>query len=347
MCGPRLELPVRVACPLLTKDAKAVRRGDSQAKTTQGLATQENGEAMLDVIVWGSRGSVPVSGPRFIRHGGATTCIEISVPDAEGSTPQRIVVDCGTGLCELGKRWGDRPKEGLFLLSHLHWDHIQGFPFFAPWFDPAGRYSIMAVPRGGDTAPVVLRRQMTAPTFPVGLEIIPARIEFQDLVSCGSACLGDLRLTWRELVHPFGNTAYRLDYGGASVVVSGDNEIRAGGRDSLLSLAAGAGLLIMDSQYLPEEYPNRVGFGHATVVDAVEVALEANVTRLLLTHHDPTHDDVELARKLAIGRAAAAGTSLIVDSAYDQLATSVAPSRAAGHERGGSRHAPSLAPVSL
>jgi phosphoribosyl 1,2-cyclic phosphodiesterase len=200
----------------------------------------------------------------------------------------------------------------------MHWDHIQGFPFFGPFFHPAGRFEFWATPRSGANMHDVIARQMTQPTFPVGLDIIPSQLTFKDIPLQGEAQLGELTIRWCELCHSPGNTAYRFDYRGRSIVFSGDVEVQRGSRKELVQLAQGADVLIMDAQYFPEEYKSRVGFGHSTPLDAVSVAKEAGVLHLLLTHHDPTHTDQKLDQKLSIAQKAANG-EIAVENARDQL----------------------------
>ncbi|MBA2664605.1 MAG: MBL fold metallo-hydrolase [Bradymonadaceae bacterium] len=272
---------------------------------------------MLKVTLWGTRGSVPVSGAQFLRHGGATTCVEIEIFDGLAQTPKRVIIDCGTGLAELGKHHGFGCREALFLQTHMHWDHIQGFPFFTPLFNPAARFDFRAVSRDGLSFREVLNAQMKKPTFPVGLDIVPARLSFEELAPEGVSSSGELTVRWTELCHPSGSTGFRLDYRGASVVFTGDVEVRHGCWDALVELARGADVLIMDAQYFPEEYASREGFGHSTVLDAVEVAREAGVGRLVLTHHDPSHDDARLDQKLAMARWAA-GPRLAVDNGFER-----------------------------
>lgn len=272
----------------------------------------------MKMTFWGTRGSIPVSGPQFMRHGGATTCVEL---EAAG---ERVIVDCGTGLAELGKAKGGALDRARIYLTHMHWDHVQGFPFFAPLFNPGARFDLYAVPREGRSLRQVLDEQMSQPTFPVGLDIIPSTLNFRDMARQGVHCVGGLTVSWTEVWHPAGSSAYRFECGGASIVFTGDVEVRQGCADTLAAFAQGADVLIMDAQYLPEEYPSRVGFGHSTPLDAVEIARRAGVSRLILTHHDPTHDDLTLARKLQIARDAA-GDALVVDNAYDRMELEVAP----------------------
>ena len=281
---------------------------------------------MLQVIVWGSRGSIPVSGSSFHRHGGATTCIEIIPQNPSEETPSRIIIDCGTGLTELGKNWEDRTAEALILQTHMHWDHIQGFPFFAPLFNPAGEFQLWAVPRDELSFHEVLSQQMKRPTFPIGLDILPANLTFKDLPQKGDIQLGDLEIKWTEVSHPSGTTAYRINYKGTSVVFSGDLEIQQGSRETFTHFANKTDLLIMDAQYFPEEYQSKKGFGHSTLEDAVEVAKNASVKHLLMTHHDPTDDDKKLDKKRAFAKKIAP-ENMHINNAYDGLQVDVRASK--------------------
>ena len=276
---------------------------------------------MMEIKIWGSRGSIPVSGSNFYKYGGATTCIEVSLPHASGETPKRILIDSGTGLTELGKEWGDREPSAIILQTHMHWDHIQGFPFFRPLFDPSGSFRLWSVSREGFSFQQQLNEQMKRPAFPIGLDILPAQLDFENLPACGSRTLGELTLTWIDIEHPSGNTAYRLDYRGESFVFSGDVELQTSPSSfkSLCELSHNADLLLMDSQYLPADYPSRKGFGHSTPNDAVDLALAAHAQRLLLTHHDPHHTDEQLDAKQAMAQQYAKHTTLRVENAYDRM----------------------------
>lgn len=269
----------------------------------------------MELTIWGSRGSVPVTGPNFVRHGGATTCLSIRT-GGEGDTPPLVAIDFGSGAVEFGRRF---PRVGslLALQTHLHWDHIQGFPFFAPIFVPDNHLQMVSAERDGRTLEDVLRAQMKVPTFPVTLDVAPARRTFTSVLPNARLAFGELEIRSAEMAHPSGSTAWRLDHKGKAVVFSGDCEVELGGREELVNLARGADVLVMDSQYFPDEYVSRRGWGHSTAVQAVEVAQEANVKRLILTHHDPSHDDVRLDAKLALARTHASG--LVVDNAFDRM----------------------------
>lgn len=276
---------------------------------------------MMEITIWGSRGSIPVSGSQCYRYGGSTTCIEVRLLSQTSKTPTCILFDCGSGITALGKHWGNRGHDILLLQTHMHWDHIQGFPFFRPLFSAETSMNLWCVPREGHTFRDQLSQQMSPPAFPVGLDILPAQLHFHDLPIRGSRTLGELQITWCDVAHPSGNTAFRLDYQGYSVVFSGDVELKhsPSSRRSLQQLAQGATLLIMDAQYLPAEYPSRRGFGHSTPEDAVKLALRCGVSQLLLTHHDPSHSDAQLDAKQALARQYAAHDSLQIDNAYDTM----------------------------
>ena len=283
---------------------------------------------MIRTTIWGSRGSIPVSGASFARYGGATTCLEIERFSERGSsrnqktTPdaasERVIIDCGTGLASLGREWSARKKRALFLQTHFHWDHLQGFPFFGPLYDPAASFEFWAAPRDGHGAQALLGGQMKPPNFPVQLEHLPSSLMFRDLAHEGSRRHEGLDISWADMSHPSGSSAFRVEAEEGAVVFSGDVEVAEGSRAQLIALARGAQVLIMDAQYFPEEYPSKRGFGHSTPIEAVEVALAAGVKQLVLTHHDPTHDDARLDEKLALAQEAA-GDRLIVRCACDGL----------------------------
>ena len=272
-------------------------------------------ENTMRITLWGTRGSVPVSGAPFVRHGGSTTCLSI---DFDDTTAPRIVIDAGTGLAELGRAGGPWSNT-LVLQTHLHWDHVQGFPFFGALFDPSANFDFWAVERDGETLRQVLDRQMSRPTFPVGLDILPSNLEFESIPLNGRRHRGAVDISWTELWHPSGSTGYRIEHDGCTFVFTGDVEAQQGCHDQLVELARGADVLVMDAQYFPDEYAGKEGWGHSTPADAVDVALAAGVARLVLTHHDPSHDDARLAQKLKLARSLAKGTGLLVDNAFDGM----------------------------
>lgn len=239
----------------------------------------------MDVRFWGVRGSVAVSGAAYQRTGGNTTCVELA---HEG---WRLILDGGTGLAALGASLGVAPVRAAVAFTHVHWDHIQGVPFFSPIWHPdaelvlAGRADLRAS----------LTAQMRPPTFPVPLEATRARIGWTALDSLKPWAYGPFTVTPLALDdHPDGVLVYRVAAGGRTVVFATDVEHGNELDPRLLRFAAGADLLVHDAQYRAAEYPMRRGWGHSTWEQAVDVADHAGCGRLALFHHDPTRGDAEL-----------------------------------------------------
>ena len=243
------------------------------------------------VRFWGVRGSVASPGPDTAQVGGNTSSVEVTCGDT------RIVFDAGTGLRGLGRELverGERAKMTL-LLSHYHWDHIQGLPFFAPVYDKRSELTIVGGKSGVMTVGEALRHQMMAPVFPVPLEGVGARLSTREVDHDDSFYVDEVRVRVARGDHPGGVVAYRLDHGGASVVYATDIESRGRIDDGLRSLAEGADILIFDAQYAPEEYPSKVGWGHSTFVEGAELARAAGVGTYVLYHHDPSRTDAAVA----------------------------------------------------
>jgi phosphoribosyl 1,2-cyclic phosphodiesterase len=196
-----------------------------------------------------------------------------------------------------------------FFFSHLHWDHIQGFPFFGPAYGPGNELVLYGPGEGGAELAAALARQMQPPTFPVTLAAMGAKLELRGVAPGDVVRVGDALVTVSALHHPGGSLGYRIERGGESVVYATDTEPLPDGRidPRLVSLAEGASLLIHDSQYTADEYegrvgPSRRGWGHATVDVACRTAAQAAVRQLALFHHDPTHDDRDVERMVAHGQ---------------------------------------------
>ncbi len=248
----------------------------------------------MRVRFWGVRGSVPVSDPRFIRAGGNTTCVELQ------AAGQRLILDGGTGLAALGQALGPAPLEATLLFTHVHWDHIQGVPFFGPAFHPGSRLTLGGATTAAGTLEDALRRQMRPPQFPIALEALDAQLDFVPLEPGVPLQRGPFLILPEVGHHPDGVLAYRVEADGQSVVFATDVEHAGVVADDLLTLAAGADLLIHDAQYTEAEYagqvgPSRAGWGHSTWNEAVEAARRSGAERLALFHHDPTRDDDALA----------------------------------------------------
>ena len=240
----------------------------------------------MKVRFYGVRGSIAVSGEDTKVYGGNTSCVAVA---AGGET---LVFDAGTGIRPLGRDLGGDVDAHLFF-SHLHWDHIQGFPFFTPAYVPGNRLSVYGVEKPGlPSLRESLAAQMTAPNFPVTLDAMRAELRFFDLPYGERIRVGPVVVRHTAVDHPNGCVAYRVDHGGRSVVYAtdlehGESVLHA----SLVELARGADLLVFDAMYTPEEYVQRRGWGHSTFEAGAAIAEDASVKTLALFHHDPAHDD--------------------------------------------------------
>jgi phosphoribosyl 1,2-cyclic phosphodiesterase len=247
---------------------------------------------MFSVRFWGVRGSIPVPGPSTLKYGGNTPCIEIRAGN------EIIIIDAGSGLRGLGAQLlTETPVVARMFFTHFHWDHIQGFPFFAPAFLKGNRFDLFGACKLTSTLSETLAGQMSYPTFPVSLAEMGAQMNFHDLHEGETVACGDAVITNAQLFHPDGVFGYRIEFGGHAVVVATDTEHYAVADQKLLNLADGADVLIYDSMYTPEEYAGgpdsvaRTGWGHSTWVEGVKIAREARIRQLILFHHDPDHDD--------------------------------------------------------
>jgi phosphoribosyl 1,2-cyclic phosphodiesterase len=254
---------------------------------------------MFRIRFWGVRGSIPTPGPETVEVGGNTSCVEVRCDD------QIIVLDGGTGLRLLGQQFlAEGPVSAAMFFSHVHWDHIQGFPFFAPAFISGYRFDIYGGKNLSSTLAETLAGQMNFPNFPVTLDQMGATMvfhEFDDgqIVELGSGA------TVRGLMlnHPDGVYGYRIEHGGKAIAYCTDTEHRDEPDEHVLELARGAELLIYDAQYTVDEYNgevgggSKVGWGHSTYVEGAKLAEQAGVGKLLLFHHDPTQSDEAVREK--------------------------------------------------
>lgn len=241
------------------------------------------------VKFWGTRGTVACPGPNHLAFGGNTSCVEVAMGG------RRVIFDLGTGVRNLGK-WFMRKqqRDATVLMSHTHWDHIQGFPFFQPAFAEGNRFRIMAGHLStGLRIQNVLAGQMTHPFFPVPIDIMKAKIEFEDFRAGDAFTLeNDIKVRTAPLNHPDGATGYRIDYQGRSLCYITDTEHTPGKPDqNILALVEGADLMIYDSTYTDHEFPSRRGWGHSTWQEGMRLARAAKVKRLAIFHHDPDHED--------------------------------------------------------
>ncbi len=256
----------------------------------------------LFVRFWGVRGSIPTPGPRTRRYGGNTSCVEVRVGDT------LMVFDAGTGMRELGVHLlKARAKEltvHLFL-SHPHWDHIQGFPFFGPAYVNTTTMYVYG-PKGDDKNYQLLSGQMANAYFPVRFSDLGANIVARSFNGTAVKA-GDVKVKCFGQKHPGGSTGFRVESGDRSVVFATDSELDQmlvdpdivkrdpealrELPDDLVSAVRGADLLIADAQYTDAEYLTKVGWGHPRATTVVDLAVQAGVRQLALTHHDPMHSD--------------------------------------------------------
>jgi phosphoribosyl 1,2-cyclic phosphodiesterase len=259
--------------------------------------------ASLAFKFWGVRGSIPSAGGHTLGYGGNTPCLEIRAGDAQ------FIVDMGSGLRALGQSMGRGPHQGTVLLSHYHYDHVQGLPFFAPIFDPASRFAIFGPSFEGKKVRDLLAGQMVQPYFPVGLEVLRAQIEFGELRPDQDLAFGALLVKTASLYHPGGSLGFRFELGGKSICYCTDVEHDGGPGDArLVEFARGADWFLLDAMYTPEEYPAKRTFGHSTWEFATAAASRAGVKNLVLCHHDPARTDEAIDGIVASARARFAAT---------------------------------------
>jgi phosphoribosyl 1,2-cyclic phosphodiesterase len=255
---------------------------------------------------WGTRGSIAAPGPGTTHFGGNTSCVELATPSGG-----ILILDCGTGARSLGNRLLARasgPISATILLTHTHWDHIQGFPFFAPLFQPDNCFQVYGPEGAHRSLRDALAGQMEHQYFPVELDQLAARMSYQDLCE-GTYEIAGLQVRAQQLNHPSPTLGYRIEAPGTCICYLCDHEPycdelwRAGATpgkiESILEegdrrhaeYMQGADVVIHEAQYTPDEYPSRRHWGHSTYPYVVELAAMAGVRRLYLTHHDPSHDD--------------------------------------------------------
>lgn len=256
----------------------------------------------LQITYWGVRGSIACPTPRHMRYGGNTSCVQVEVAD------RHIILDAGTGIRELGANFLKRNiKEAIILLSHTHWDHINGFPFFTPAYVPGHSFLVRAghlldLPGGIRAA---LAGQMAQPMFPVPLETMQSNIEFEDFDGTkpgnswslepgpGAEGKGPVTIRTTPLNHPNGAVGYRIEHDGRAFCYITDTEHRpAEGLDKgILDLISDADLVTYDCTYTDAEWPSKVGWGHSTWQEGVRLCQAAGAKQLAIFHHDPEHDD--------------------------------------------------------
>lgn len=254
--------------------------------------TETNPETEFIVQFWGVRGSIPTPGSKTVRYGGNTSCVEMRLAG------KRLIFDGGTGLRVLGiNLLRQLPVEAHLLFTHTHWDHIQGFPFFVPAFIKGNRFHIYgALAPNGSTIQQRLSDQMVHPNFPVPIQVMQSDLKFNDLTPGDIVELDDIKIETTLLNHPNTALGYRVSWQGHTAVYCTDTEHFPDRLDeNVLHLARNADVLIYDATYTNAEYNDfkspKVGWGHSTWEVGVEIAKAAGVKKIVMFHHDPSHDD--------------------------------------------------------
>ncbi|HKV76262.1 MAG TPA: MBL fold metallo-hydrolase [Gemmatimonadales bacterium] len=280
------------------------------------------------ITFWGTRGSIPTPGPATTRYGGNTPCVAVA-----GRADQLVILDAGSGIRPLGQKLAREVASGAsldILLSHTHWDHIQGLPFFQPLYARGNSVRIYGAPQAGVPLEKILGRQMDPMVFPVPLKALSADITISEVTDRPFEIDG-FRVEVYRLRHPGTTLGYKLTpvSGGATVAYVTDNELGSGGsyevgpdwRSGLVQFLDGVHLLIHDAMYPDQLLDSRGGWGHSSPTQAITLAAEAKVAHLLLFHHEPEHGDDELDRVLSEAQTYARRSAprLTVDAAREGL----------------------------
>lgn len=291
---------------------------------------KEKGEAYLKF--WGTRGSNPVAGPEYIRFGGNTVCLEARHGD------DLVIIDAGTGIRPLGDTLLSQKEKTLHIfLSHTHWDHVTGFPFFAPLYDPDAHLVIWS-PVGFEKSTKELFTEMLAYSyFPVRLEDMKAKLSFKDLRDGHPVSIGNITVDTHYAFHPGATLCFKIHINGKTVGYATDNEMFLGyhgnpnsvsqessmvkDHQSIIEFFSGCDTLIHEAQYTPLEYQRRVGWGHSSISNATLLCKFAKIKDWIVTHHDPKHTDEDLLEHLQLHKEILhdCNISCQVDLAFDQL----------------------------
>lgn len=252
----------------------------------------------INIKFWGVRGSTPCANSENMHYGGNTTCAQIEVPGLD----ELLIFDCGTGFRNLGNvllKSGEHLRGRIFI-THPHWDHLQGFPFFKPFYDEQSWFRIYMPPQGDIGCKEILQGHMSNTFFPVSMDMLEADLDCETFQP-GKKLFDGFTVDYIWATHTVPTAIYKISVGDKSIIFAPDNEImRDGGRISekfekeFIAFIQGADFLIHDAQFSREEYKAKIGWGHSAWEDVVDIAAKANVKRVSLTHHDPDNDDDKL-----------------------------------------------------
>ena len=288
---------------------------------------EENGSLRM----WGTRGSIPISGPRYVRHGGNTTCMDVVYKD------KRIIFDAGSGIRDLGLTLlSEGPRELHIFITHTHWDHIQGFPFFVPAFLPGYDIHLWASPNLDKNLESIFQGQLDRAYFPVQMEDMQAKLHFHHFDD-EPVQIGEMTVTWEYTVHPSATVGYKIEFDDKSIAFVPDNEFLKGYLGppeaitmthdlaainmKLIKFLSGVDVLIHEAQYPNEEYKDKIGWGHSSLSNACALVKLTHPKKWVITHHDPMHDDDFLRDKLNLTQQLLLNldTYIRVDHAYDGM----------------------------
>lgn len=308
--------------------------GDGAAPTIPAMNRDNTG---VFLRFWGVRGSIPTPGPGTVYYGGNTSCVEVRVDG------QLIILDAGTGIRALGlaltDEFKDTPIDLTLLITHTHWDHIQGFPFFPVAYNPRNNIRVLAFEGARKSLEATLSSQMESPYFPISMQQMPGNITIEELKD-KHFMVGAVKVEAMFTNHPGICACYKLTTRAGVIVYIPDNELFQRLRTSQAENSAEKGeaeafarerdqrlcdfireadVVMMDSQYDCDEYPRYVGWGHSCVDDAVSLAVDARVKHFFLFHHDPTHDDAKINAMVEGARSLAnrLGGKIVIDAARE------------------------------
>jgi phosphoribosyl 1,2-cyclic phosphodiesterase len=252
----------------------------------------------MKIKFWGTRGSTPVPGKDTIIYGGNTTCLEISL-----NSGKKVIIDAGTGIRPLGTELesGTEDVDVYLLITHIHWDHIMGFPFFAPIYNPSTRILVDGYSLCMKGIRYSFDNKMGDGFWPIKFEELKANIQYVDKLSNGYLEIDGTAIDSMHLRHPQGGLGFRFKEDDKTLVFLTDNELDTGGQSfsDYVAFCRKADILIHDSQYMPEEILQHKGWGHSDYQSAIDLAVKAQVKKLVLFHHAPSRKDSDLV-KIAI-----------------------------------------------
>ncbi|MDB4952879.1 MAG: beta-lactamase domain protein [Myxococcales bacterium] len=305
----------------------------------------------MQITFWGVRGSYPVPGAATVRYGGQTSCVEARTAHGEC-----LIVDAGTGLRALGNKLvresGGAPGHYHVLLSHVHWDHIQGLPFFSPAYIPGTRISVYALLTAADELNQVIGGITRHEFFPMPLEAVPAQFEFHQVEPAVMLSIEGFKVVPIALNHPFGSVGYRIEADGSSWAyvsdtapftevlhkqhfLSGPEPLSAGDRtaltamrEALMKQLRGVDTVVYDTHFLPEEYARFPHYGHSTPDQALDICVEAGARRLVLYHHAPSHGDDQMDQIAAAYLAKGAAVGIEVLTSFEGMTLPIGPEKA-------------------